>query len=115
MPDPVSALARAVTWQRTAVPKFLFAARVDGTWWVLRLNSFPDHPHYTLFIDGTVIGDVEDLPTRAPHWNLDTTDRPALTAADRDEVRALMRGLEPYGSEVGQPCDGDWCSCGLTT
>ncbi|MBN6040209.1 hypothetical protein [Amycolatopsis sp. 195334CR] len=107
MPELTHALTRPVVWQRTDAGVFVHAAQVDGRWWVLRLNSFPDHPLYTFFVDGTVVGDVQDLRTRAPGWDLDT--RPPLSPAHRDEVLALMRGLGPYGSELGKPCDGDWC------
>lgn len=104
-------LARAVVWQRTDERVFVHAARVDGAWWVLRLNGFPDHPLYTLFVAGAVVGDVEDLGSRAPEWDLDVTDRPAVPLEEREELLAPLRGLAPYGSEVGEPCDGDWCSC----
>lgn len=115
MSPQVNALARPVQWRRTGAHPFAFAARVDGTWWALRLNDFPHHPLYTLFVGGHVVGDVEDIPSRAPAWDLDAGDRPGLSDEQRDEVLALTRGLGPYGSEVGQPCDGDWCSCaGLT-
>jgi hypothetical protein len=107
----VDHLARPVTWQRTGALVFVYAARVDDTWWVLRLNGFPDHPLFTLFVGGGVVGDVQDLQIHAPSWNLDTDDRPWLTDPDRDEVLTLMRGLGPYGSEAGRPCDGDWCPC----
>lgn len=102
-------LGRPVVWHRTGSDVFVHAALVDGVWWVLRINGFPDHPLYTLFVDGVVVGDVQDLRTRAPAWDLDTS--PALSDAGRDEVLALMSGLGPYGSEVGRPCDGDWCGC----
>lgn len=88
---------------------FVYAARVDGAWWVLRRNSFPDHPLYTLFVDGVVAGDVEDLATRAPAWNRDAAA--VLDGEQLAEALAPLRGLGPYGSEVGRPCDGDWCSC----
>jgi len=104
-------LARPVVWQRTGAQAFVYAARVDGTWWVLRRNGFPDHPLFTLFVDGAVVGDVQDLRTRAPSWDLDVADRPALTGPHRDEILTSLRGLGPYGSEAGQPCDGDWCGC----
>lgn len=104
-------LARPVVWRRTGSTVFLYAARVDGAWWVLRLNGFPDHPLYTLFVAGDVVGDVQDLDLHAPSWDLDTAGRPWLSAAERDEVLTLMRGLGPYGSEAGRPCDGDWCPC----
>jgi hypothetical protein len=104
-------LTRPVAWQRTGAPVFVYAARVDHAWWVLRLNGFPDHPLFTLFVDGVVVGAVEDVRTRAPAWDLDPAGLRALTGEQRGEVLTLMRGLGPYGSEVGQPCDGDWCQC----
>ncbi len=108
-------LGRTVEWRRTGAPVFLFAARVDGAWWVLRLNGFPDHPLYTLFVDGTGIGDVQDLGTRAPAWSLDFDGDRLLPGDERAEILTLMSGLGPYGSEVGDPCDGDWCACDRLT
>jgi hypothetical protein len=109
MAERVDHLARPVVWRRTGAPVFVYAARVDDAWWVLRRNGFPDHPLYTLFVAGSVVGDVTDLKARAPAW--DVEDRSALSDEQRDEVLTAMRGLGPYGSEVGRPCDGDWCPC----
>jgi hypothetical protein len=109
----VDYLAHPVVWRPTNAPAFAYAAWVDEAWWVLRCNGFPDHPRYTLFVGGRVVGDVEDLAIRAPAWDL--ADGRPLTAGQRDEVLALMRGLGPYGSEVGEPCDGDWCQCDRLT
>jgi hypothetical protein len=111
MPPPPE--TRPVTWHRTGARVFVLAARLDDTWWVLRRNSFPDHPLYTLFVGGEVVGDVDDT-SRLP-WDLDARTRPALTDEQRAEVLDLVRGLGPYGSEAGSPCDGDWCSCDLLT
>jgi hypothetical protein len=108
-------LGRSVAWQDTGARVFVRAARVDRQWWVLRVNEFPDHPLFTLFIEGACVGDVEDLHIRAPGWDLDVAQRPPLSDAQRGEVLGLMRGLGPYGSEVGQPCDGDWCRCARFT
>jgi hypothetical protein len=104
-------LTRSVVWQHIDARVFVHAARVDGEWWGLRLNGFPDHPLFTLFVGGVVAGDVEDIRARAPAWDLDVAGRPALAGGQRGEILTLMRGLGPYGSEIGQPCDGDWCSC----
>lgn len=112
MAERVDFLARAVVWRSTEAPVFAYAARVDGAWWVLRRNGFPDHPLFTLFVAGTVVGDVQDVRTRAPGWDLAVGDRPALTDEQRGEALTPLRDLGPYGSEVGQPCDGDWCGCG---
>ncbi|MFI9818069.1 hypothetical protein [Saccharothrix variisporea] len=113
MPPRPDVLTRRVTWHRTATRVFVLAARVDDTWWVLRRNSFPEHPLYTLFVDGAVVGDIDDTTTTS--WDLDATARPPLTDDQRAEVLASVRGLGPYGSEVGRPCDGDWCACDALT
>lgn len=115
MSERVDYLGRTVVWQHTTARVFVHAAWVDGTWWVLRLNGFPDHPLFTLFVDGSCVGDVEDIQTRAPTWDLDVACRPGLTDEQRTEVLTLMRGLGPYGSEIDQPCDGDWCGCDRLT
>ena len=114
MSERADRLARPVVWRRANARVFVYAARVDQKWWVLRLNGFPDHPLFTLFIDGACVGDVRDTRNAAPAWDLEATNRPALTGEERGEVLALMRGLGPYGSEVGRPCDGDWCCYPLT-
>ena len=115
MTEPTDVLTRPVVWRRTDAPVFVYSARVDDAWWVLRRNGFPDHPRFTLFVAGAVVGDVQDLPTTAPSWDLEVDSRPPLTDEQRDEVLTTMRGLGPYGSEVGQPCDGDWCPCDRLT
>ncbi|MFJ2750521.1 hypothetical protein [Streptomyces sp. NPDC087297] len=98
-----------VPWHDAASHVFPYAARVGGRWLVLRLNGFPDHPLYTLFTDARPVADVEDPPEA---WGLHPRKAlPALTAADRAAVLALMAGLGPYGAEAGAPCDGDYCGC----
>ncbi|HEY1572993.1 MAG TPA: hypothetical protein VGG05_16745 [Pseudonocardiaceae bacterium] len=106
-------LVRPIGWRHTGARVFVYAARVDHAWWVLRLNGFPDHPLYTLFMEGIVAGDVQDIAIRAPAWDL--PGRPALSDLERDEVLTVMRGLGRYGSEVGRPCAGAWCGCELRT
>jgi hypothetical protein len=96
-------------WYRTGHPYFPTAAYVDGRWWVLRLNSFPDHPLWTLFIDGEVRVDVDDAP---PNWGEPASRSAQMmdrTVADR--IIAPLRDLVAYGSEVGAPCDNPFC-CG---
>lgn len=100
-----------VAWRCTGARVFVHAAQVDGAWWALRHNGFPDHPRYTLFVDGVVAGDLNDLDTTAPSWDMDVRSRPGLTGAERDEVLGSLRGLGPYGAEAGRTCDGDWCGC----
>lgn len=97
------------SWRRTGDPYFPVAALVDGRWWVLRVNSFPDHPLWTLFVDGERRFDVDDAP---PAWGRPAD--PSLPRLDGElvgEVLAPVEGLIAYGSEVGQPCDNPFC-CG---
>ncbi|GAA1405192.1 hypothetical protein GCM10009639_51910 [Kitasatospora putterlickiae] len=107
------ALPSQVPWHDTDLTVFPYAARVDGRWWILRLNGFPDHPLYTLFIDAEVGGDLEDAP--ATWWLRAPATRPVLSAPERAEVLRLMAGLGPYGAEAGTPCTGDWCTCSVLT
>ncbi|WP_369777056.1 hypothetical protein [Streptomyces sp. R33] len=110
---PVPALPAQSTWHDTGTGVFCWAARAEGRWWVLRLNDFPEHPLYTLFIDAQVVGDIDDVPDT---WRLrPSAALPALTAAERAEVLGLMTGLGPYGAEAGTPCEGDWCTCSILT
>ncbi|MER5354455.1 hypothetical protein ABT093_29505 [Kitasatospora sp. NPDC002551] len=107
-------LPAEVPWHDTDSNVFPHAARVDGQWWVLRLNGFPDHPLHTLFIDARVSLDLETLPVT---WRLagGRGTRPVLGEPERAEVIRLMVGLGPYGSEAGTPCTGDWCTCAALT
>jgi hypothetical protein len=108
-----AALRTAVTWRHVRSNAFPWAARIDGVWHVLRLNDFPDHPLHTLFIAGACIGDLDDLPDS---WHLDRNRQHGpLTPQERQQVLTLMRGLGPYGSEVGHPCHGDFCTCDIMT
>jgi len=93
---------RAVDWRYTGSRVFPFAARTDGAWWVVRMNDFPDHPLYTLFVDGRRVADVDDAP---PQWRFEIAG-PALRPAERAEALASVRGLARYGTESGRPCPG---------
>lgn len=102
-------------WWRTGDPYFPMITTVGGTYWVLRINSFPDHPLYTLFVDGARRYDLDDVP---PTWRMPAGDpaSPVRTGAESGEqaVRAALapvRDFVAYGSEVGQPCDNPYC-CG---
>jgi hypothetical protein len=82
---------------------------VDGQWWVLRLNSFPDHPLWTLFAGGERRFDVDDQPLA---WGRPADpDLPTLDEAQAKEALADVASLVAYGSEVGQPCGNPFC-CG---
>lgn len=103
-------LARS-RWYRTGDVYFPFASRVDGRWWVLRLNSFPDHPLWTLFIDGNRERfDVEDAPST---WKLSWDSAPVLEPQAAEEALAPVRTFIDYGSEIGMPCYNLFC-CGGT-
>jgi hypothetical protein len=95
-------------WRPTGHSLFLAAAKVEGAWWVMRLNDFPDHPKWTLFIDGnTERFDVEELPE---HW--EDPFRATGEPLDRGTVREVLASVEQfevYGSEVGRPCDSGFC------
>lgn len=112
--DPRS---RKIAWRDTGSLRFPWAAEVDGSWWVLRLNDFPDHPLLTLFIDGERSADFEDSPEDRwpmPTPRVDHPDDPAewaLTPAERYNALGPLDGLAAYGAEVGRPCDGDFCGC----
>ncbi|MGK8522165.1 hypothetical protein ACRS6B_11700 [Nocardia asteroides] len=96
-------------WRRTGHRRFPAAARVDGQWWVLRINGFPDHPLWTLFVDGAPRYDIDGMP---PTWGrpLDSS-APTLEAGAAEQVLAPVRDFGTYGSEVGDPCDDPVC-CG---
>ncbi|MFD9409349.1 hypothetical protein ACFWBN_20345 [Streptomyces sp. NPDC059989] len=106
-------LPPGTTWHATGSGVFPHAARVEGCWWVLRLNDFPEHPLYTFFVDGRRVADVNDVPS---DWQqLADPSAPALTPPERAEILDLMALLGPYGAEYGTPCTGDWCTCELLT
>ncbi|MFC5753760.1 hypothetical protein ACFPZN_49770 [Actinomadura rugatobispora] len=94
-------------WHRTGHRYFPAAAEVDGRWWVLRINAFPDHPLWTLFVDGVRCFDIDDTPS--------TWGEPLDPTASALEVRTAQAVLNPlrhfaaYASEVGDPCDNHFC------
>lgn len=96
-------------WRRTGHTFFPYAAFVDGRWWVLRFNCFPDHPLWTLFIADRRRFDFDDEPTG---WGIRMADEaPLLEGHAAAEVLAPVQGLARYGSEVGDPCDDFLCPC----
>lgn len=96
-------------WHRSGDACFPTAARVGSDWWVLRVNSFPDHPLWTLFINGESRFDVDDPPASWGHPASDAL--PALSESDAAAALRGLKGLTAYGSEVGRPCDNLFC-CG---
>jgi hypothetical protein len=96
-------------WHRTGNACFPTAARVDGRWWVLRVNSFPDHPLWTLFVDGERRFDLDDAPGS---WGaVAGDDLPNLDVDEAEGALAQVSGFLAYGSEVGEPCNNPFC-CG---
>ncbi|MCC3328943.1 hypothetical protein [Nocardia abscessus] len=96
-------------WRRTGIARFPVAALVDDQWWVLRINGFPDHPLWTLFIDGAPRFDLDDTP---PTWGRPSVrSAPSLDPHTAEQVVAPIQGFTAYGSEVGDPCDDPVC-CG---
>ncbi|WP_328761150.1 hypothetical protein [Streptomyces sp. NBC_00272] len=113
---PFPALPPEASWHRTGTSVFPYAARVEGRWWILRLNDFPEHPLYTLFVDSRCVADVNDDPADWRRVEAAEATAPFLGAAARAEVLQLMAGLGPYGAEYGTPCTGnDYCTCEVLT
>ncbi|GAA1876744.1 hypothetical protein GCM10009836_67650 [Pseudonocardia ailaonensis] len=83
-------------WQPTGNGEFPYACRLDGRWWVVRVNAFPDHPLYTVLVDGRFDSDLEDWPEGWERGS-DPVDAPVPTT------------LTAYGSERGEPCDCPYC------
>ena len=97
-------------WLGTGNSYFPVVASVDGHWWVLRLNNFPDHPMWTLFVDGARRFDLDDEPECWGNLPIGTTSE-----VDAPTVREALGPISTflaYGSEVGQPCDGLFCCFG---
>jgi hypothetical protein len=82
---------------------------VNGEWWVLRINAFPDHPLWTLFVAGERRFDVDDVPR--PWGHPADANLPVLEAEQAAEALADVTGFVAYGSEAGNPCDNPYC-CG---
>ena len=97
-----------MNWKRTGSACFPYAAEQQGQWWVLRVNSFPDHALYTLFVDGRGVRDVDDVPEG---WGRPTDATEDLPAATAEAVLAPVADLVAHGSEWGRPCENPYC-CG---
>ncbi|MFI2558887.1 hypothetical protein [Nocardia farcinica] len=108
MPDHLSDLPVHPRWCRTGDDRFPVAASVDGAWWVLRRNPFPDHDLWTVFVDGAARYDMNDLPAG---WGRPLTVSTVLEAATASAILAVVEPFAVYGSEVGAPCDDPFC-CG---
>ncbi|HVW42683.1 MAG TPA: hypothetical protein VHC18_15155 [Amycolatopsis sp.] len=105
--------ATPIAWKATGDACFPQAASIDGQWWVLRVNNWPDHPLYSLLIDATWRGDLsfdEGADWWPPAWQ-DATGRalPELTNAELDAALGPLQDFTGYGSESGQPCDCWFC------
>ncbi|WP_246003193.1 hypothetical protein [Nocardia tenerifensis] len=84
------------------------AALVNDRWWVLRINAFPDHALWTLFVDGVPRFDIDQAPST---WGRPLEPWPMLESVIAEEVLAPVENFVAYGSEAGQPCDDPFC-CG---
>lgn len=102
-------LARRQDWMSTSNPYFPLAAKVSDQWWVLRVNCYPDHPLYTLFVGDERRFDLDDLPESWRRAN--GSGGPRLSAEEEEEATSAIREWIAYGSEVGRPCDNLFC-CG---
>lgn len=102
-------LSKRPQWRRTGNAYFPVAAFVDGQWWVLRINAFPDHPMWTLFVGGRRRFDVDDVP--AAWGDPANKNNPALDSKTAAEVLGPVESFDAYGSEVGRACDNPFC-CG---
>src|SRR5581483_12422017 len=80
------ALFKEISWCRAGSAVFTWAALAGRPWWVLRLNDFPGHLLYSLFINGQIAGVINGLP---PAWLTATSDAGPLTAGERRKVFAL--------------------------
>ncbi|MEV4194769.1 hypothetical protein [Streptomyces toxytricini] len=113
---PFPAFPWEAAWHRTGSGVFPYAARVEGRWWILRLNDFPEHPQYTLFLDSRCVGDMNDDPVDGRRIAAIGEAAPVLGATARAEILRHMAGLGPYGAERGTPCtDNDYCTCEVLT
>ena len=56
------ARARAVVWSQTRDASTPWRATVDAQAFTLRLNDCPEEPLYTLFVDGSPVGALNDWP-----------------------------------------------------
>jgi hypothetical protein len=102
----MSATRAEVRFRPTAHPYFPWAARVDGSTLVLRINAFPDHPLYTLFAGGAFREHIDDPPEG---WVFAYDD--PLPGSDVRAALALVGEWIAFGSEIGDPCTGPHC-CG---
>jgi hypothetical protein len=94
---------------RTGDACFPVAAKMGSSWWVLRISNFPDHPLWTLLVDGQRRFDLDDAP---PPWGRPADPSlPSMAAGDAEQVLEPVKAFIAYGSEVGQPCDNLFC-CG---
>jgi hypothetical protein len=106
---PPRELHASPQWQRTGNAYFPVVATVDGHWWALRINSFPDHPLWTLFVNGVRRFDIDDAP---PAWG-EPADQsaPLLATHAVAEILRPVQDFVAYGSEVREPCANLFC-CG---
>ncbi len=49
-----------VLWRPSVNPERPYRANCGSDQWEIRLNDFPSEPMFTLFIDGSKVGDFDD-------------------------------------------------------
>lgn len=99
----------AVTWRRTGDDDFPVAAQDGRTWIVLRVNDEPQHPTYTIFRNGMDERDIVDWPVDELGQEPDFFAA-KLTAPQRAQALASVKGLRRYGAELGDPCPLECCA-----
>lgn len=55
-------LRTSVEWVASTDAEYPYQSRVGAVRWSVRVNDFPAEPLYTLFVDGALVGDLEDWP-----------------------------------------------------
>lgn len=56
-------LDRAVSWEETGDPVYLYTAVVESETWTVRINDFPEQQLYTLFRGDREAGSFDDWPS----------------------------------------------------
>jgi len=51
-----------INWEATGNPLYPYKVQIDGKEWFIRLNDFPEEPHYTLLIDNLEMFNFDDWP-----------------------------------------------------
>jgi hypothetical protein len=55
-------IERQILFKPNNNPLFPYTTSFEGKELSLRINDFPKEPLYTLFVDGQLVGDLDDFP-----------------------------------------------------